>query len=173
MTHKQTIVKEARLQGKTAKQCAALSGLSIAYCRHLISGAKGTIKNDIIKINKDIQRKMRLTTTETREGLIADLRGIADDCRQEKPGISIKALDHIGRMIGAYGEDNKQKNTLGSALADMVKTRTALAASSVGLLEPANDRHQQSTIDAEIVDSAGRDEAKAGAEGETGGGCDI
>ena len=68
----------------------------------------------------------------------------------------------------------------------MVKTRTALAASSVGLLETGNDRHQQSTIEAEIVPPAGREgassgseddsggsEAKARAEGEMGGGCDI
>ena len=61
-----------------------------------------------------------------------------------------------------------------------------MCSSDLALLVPGNDRHQQSTIEAEIVPPAGREaassgseddsggsEAKAGAEGEMGGGCCI
>ena len=200
MTHKQTIVKEARLQGKTTNECAALSGLSKAYVAHLIAGSKGHVKTAIAKVNSETERKLRIKTDISRETVLHSFMEIHRQAMALEPvmvkgkvvqykqnlSAAVKALENIGRIIGAYGEDNKQKNTLGSALADMVKTRTALAASSVGLLEPGNDRHQQSTIEAEIVppagreaassgseDGSGRDEADGGAEGEMGGGCCI
>ena len=179
MTHKQQIVKTARLQGKTAKECSALSGLSLSYCRHLIAGTKGQVKNEIIKTRRDIEAKTRLLTVETRESLIVDLRGIADACREDKPGIAIKAIDHIGRMIGAYGEDNKQRGagSIGGMLAELVKTRTALAAAQ------ATDRLLCGTkaVDSEIIDQQASDrpvtaipgppDERAGAEGETGVVC--
>jgi len=140
MTHKQRIVVEARLQGKTAKECAKISGLSQSYCKHLITGEKGGVKDELIKRTAEIEQKMRMKTDITRDDIIAKFIAIHDlgvkpiPVRNTKGRIisrrfnltaANKALENIARMLGYYDEDNKQRRpeSLGKALANLIKAR--------------------------------------------------
>ena len=133
MTQKQVVLLETRLSGKSIKESAAIAGLSYSYAKRLCAGldTNGNFKAELVKREAEIRQRLRVKTEITRAELIDKFEAIHDEgIATGKLQAANKALENIGRMIGAYGADNKQKGlgSLGSALADMVKTRQALEA---------------------------------------------
>lgn len=147
MNRAQTIVVEARLQGKTIEEAAALAGLKYSYVAKLVAGMKGQVKNEIIKRTRQSERKLRKDTDITRADILANFQEIyaqamtLTEVKDNKGRVvdyranlsaACKAQENIGRIIGVYAEDNKQRGSgsLGEALADLIRTRTALQAAS-------------------------------------------
>ena len=166
MTRKQLVLLETRLSGKSIKESAAIAGLSYSYAKRLCAGldTKGNFKAELEKRESEIRRKMRIEMEITREDLIEKFKAIHDEgIATGKLQAANKALENIGKMIGAYGEDNRQKGSgsLGAALAEMVKLRQVKQIESEvrpalesGIKQPENPEG-------------------AGVEGETGGGVSI
>ena len=155
MTQKQVVLLETQLSGKSIKESAAIAGLSYSYAKRLCAGldTNGNFKAELVKREAEIRQRLRIKTEITRAELIEKFEAIHDEgIATGKLQAANKALENIGRMIGAYGTDNKQKGlgSLGSAIADMVKTRQALEAAE-----------QRSLPEARQVLSTAADTAKA------------
>lgn len=186
MNRAQTIVVEARLQGKTIEEAAALAGLKYSYVAKLVAGMKGQVKNEIIKRERQIQRKLRKNTDITRADILANFQDIyaqamvLTEIKDAKGRIldyrsnlsaACKAQENIGRIIGVYAEDNKQRGTgsLGEALADLIRTRTALAVAeqrreeltggsqseSSEVMSPNSDKEEETAVLAEFSEKPG------------------